>query len=113
MNLRTSAYGSSIQYSAIVYGKGALYYDSLRRAAGDEAFFSALRTYYTDYRGRLAGPRSLLDIISANAPSAEAETLYRRWIEGTYGDQDISGGEIMGIQNMLGEMLKKAGRTSR
>ncbi len=100
-NLPTSAYSNNIQYSAIVYGKGALYYDSLRRAAGDEAFFSALRAYYAKYRGSLAGPRSLLDIISANAPSAGAEALYRHWIEEMHGDQDISGAGIIGIQDIL------------
>ena len=54
-NLPTSAYGSSIQYSGIVYGKAGLYYDALRKAVGDEAFFSALRSYYAKYRGGLAG----------------------------------------------------------
>ena len=112
-NLPTSAYGSSLRYSAIVYGKGALYYDSLRRAAGDEAFFSALRAYYATYRGSLAGPRSLLDIVSAKAPTAGAEALYKRWIEGTYGDQDISGAGIIGIQDILGKILKGASPTNQ
>jgi hypothetical protein len=110
-NLPTSAYGSNLRYSAIVYGKGALYYDSLRRAAGDEVFFSALRAYYAKYRGGLAGPRSLLDIVSAGAPSADAEALYRRWIEEMHGDEDISGAGILGIQDLLGEILKKTTRT--
>ncbi len=107
-NLPTSAYGSSLQYSAIIYGKGALCYERLRRAAGDDAFFSALRAYYAKYRGSLAGPRSLLDIVKEKAPAAGAEALYQHWIEGTYGDQDISGGAITGIQDMLNNLLKNA-----
>jgi hypothetical protein len=109
-NLPTSAYGSNLRYSAIVYGKAALYYDSLRRTAGDETFFSALRTYYAKYRGGLAGPRSFLDIVSASAPSAGAEALYRRWIEEAHGDEDVSGGGILAIQDLLGGLLKKADR---
>jgi hypothetical protein len=104
-NLPTSAYGSNIRYSAIVYGKGALYYDSLRRAVGDETFFSALREYYAKYRGSLAGPRSFLDIVTAKAPAAGAEAMYRRWIEETHGDQDISGGKIAGISDILDKIL--------
>ena len=107
-NLPTSAYSSNLQYSAIVYGKGALYYDALRRAAGDEAFFSALRAYYQKYRGHLAGPRSFLDLINTKAPAAGAEALYRHWIEEANGDQDISGPGNIGIPGILGELLKKS-----
>jgi aminopeptidase N len=113
VNLPTSAYGGNLHYSAIVYGKGALYYEALRRAMGTEAFFSALRTYYAKYRGGLAGPRSLLDIAIASAPSAGAEALYRRWIEEIHGDEDIGGGGMPGLQDLLGETLKKATRSKQ
>jgi hypothetical protein len=107
-NLPTSAYRSNVQYSAIVYGKGALYYDSLRRAIEDEAFFSALRTYYNEYRSRQAGPRSLLEIFAKEAPSGGTEALYSRWIEEKHGDQDISKGEIFGISDIFDKLLKNA-----
>ncbi len=105
-NLPTSAYSSSVQYSAVVYGKGALYYDALRRAVGDEVFFSALREYYQKYRGGLAGPRSLINLISAKAPAAGVEALYQHWIEETHGDQDIGGGQLGGLQEVMRELLK-------
>ncbi len=105
-NLPTSAYKNNLQYSAIVYGKGALYYDALRRAVGDEVFFSALRAYYEKYRGHLAGPRSFLELVSAKAPAADAGALYRHWIEETNGDQDISGPGLAGSSGILGEILK-------
>ncbi len=109
-NLPTSAYISSLQYSAAVYGKGALYYDELRRAVGDGVFFAALRQYYSKYHGGLAHARSLGDLISAKAPKMGVEALYRHWIEETHGDQDIAGVGIMGIQEVLRELFERLGK---
>ncbi|MDQ3814528.1 MAG: hypothetical protein M3347_11330 [Armatimonadota bacterium] len=105
VNLKTAAYQNNVQYGAIVYGKGALYYNAVRRAVGDEVFFSSLREYYATYRGRLTGPRDLLEIIKAKAPRANVDALYQRWIEQTHGDEDITGGKAMGIEDLIGGML--------
>ncbi|MBV9863775.1 MAG: hypothetical protein JO316_00345 [Abitibacteriaceae bacterium] len=104
-NLRTSAYKNNIQYGAVVYGKGALYYDALRHAVGDGVFFASLQEYYARYRDRLAGPRSLLTIIERRAPNAHVDALYHRWIEETHGDDDITGGKAMDINDLLGGIL--------
>ena len=109
VNLKTAAYKNNVQYGAVVYGKGALYYDALRRTVGDPVFFAALREYYAKYRGRLAGSRALLEIIQVKAPEANVAALYRRWIEETHGDEDITGGKPMGIEDLLGGMLGGAG----
>lgn len=105
VNLRTSAYAGNIQYGSVVYGKGALYYDALRRAAGDAAFFDALRTYYARYQTRLAGPQDFPAILKAKAPKANVEGLYTRWIEQAHGDEDVTGGKPMGIQDLLGGLM--------
>jgi aminopeptidase N len=104
-NLRTSAYAGNVQYGAVVYGKGALFYDALRRATGDAAFFEALRLYYARYQGKLAAPRDFINILKAKAPKANVEGLYARWIEGAHGDEDIAGGKPMGLNDLLGGML--------
>jgi hypothetical protein len=109
VNLPTSAYAGGLQYSAVVYGKGALYYGALRRAVGDPVFFSSLREYYARYRGKVAGPRAMLEIVQAKAPSAGVEGLYRHWIEETHGDEDITGGPVAGLQDLLNELLRKLG----
>jgi len=103
-NLATSAYRGNLQYGAVVYGKGALFYDALRHAVGDAAFFAALRDYSESYAGKLAGPRSLIDIVAARAPAAKVDALYRRWIEEMHGDEDISGG----APATFDELLRKA-----
>lgn len=107
VNLKTAAYKNNMQYGAVVYGKGALYYDALRGLVGDEVFFAALREYYSQYSGRLAPSRALLDIVKAKAPARaqQVNALFTRWIEGTHGDEDISGGQVAGIQDLLGGLL--------
>ncbi len=104
-NLRTSAYAGNVQYGAVVYGKGALFYDALRRTAGDTAFFDALRTYYARYHNGLAAPRDFINILKTKAPKANADGLYARWIEQAHGDDDISGGKPLGLDSLLGGML--------
>src|SRR5690606_30881133 len=37
-------------YYALVYGKGPLFFDALRRQLGDDTFFAFLRAYYDEYR---------------------------------------------------------------
>jgi hypothetical protein len=105
-NLPTSAYSNNIQYSAVVYGKGALYYDALRRLVGDDAFFAGLRTYYSKYRGGIAGSRSLVTVMTGRMPGAGIEKLYSHWIEEQHGDQDIGVAQIGGVQEILQQLLK-------
>lgn len=104
-NLRTSAYAGNVQYGAVVYGKGALFYDALRQKTGDVAFFDALRAYYARYQNGLAGPRDFIRILKDKAPRANVEGLYARWIEGAHGDEDITGGKPVGLDDLLGGML--------
>jgi hypothetical protein len=108
-NLAAAAYAGNLQYAAVVYGKGALYYDALRRTVGDKIFFESLREYYRRYSGRIAGPRSLLEITEAKAPQAGVEALYRRWIEETHGDEDVGNGNLMGIGDLLQKLLQGLG----
>ena len=112
-NLAAAAYAGNLQYAAVVYGKGALYYDALRRTVGDKIFFESLREYYRRYSGQIAGPRSLLEIVEAKAPQAGVEGLYRRWIEETHGDEDVGGGNLTGIGDLLQQLLQGFGKNSQ
>ncbi len=42
-------FDSSLEYSSIVYSKGAMFVEELRRAMGEEAFIAALREYYQSF----------------------------------------------------------------
>ena len=46
-------------YYPLVYAKGALFFDALRREMGDESFFRGLQSYYEDYKYRVARPEDL------------------------------------------------------
>ncbi|MDF2440069.1 MAG: hypothetical protein JWN98_1053, partial [Abditibacteriota bacterium] len=107
VNLKTAAYSGNVQYGAIVYGKGALFYEALRRTVGDEAFFASLREYYGTYRSRLSDAGSLLQIFQKHAPNRTPaiRALYQRWILEAHGDEDITGGKPMGVEDLLGSML--------
>ena len=93
-NLPTAAYTNNLQYGAVIYGKGALYYEKLRALVGDQAFFGALRQYYANYADKLAGPGDLKALVIQKAPAkrAQIEALYTRWIDEAHGQEDIGGG---------------------
>jgi aminopeptidase N len=112
-NLAASAYAGDLQYAAVVYGKAALYYDALRRTVGDRIFFDSLREYYRRYSGRIAGPRSLLDIVEAKAPQSGVEALYRRWIEEAHGDEDVGMGNFTGLGDILQQLLQGIGNPQK
>ena len=108
---RTSDYTSNLQYGALVYGKGALFYARLRGLMGDAAFFAALGKYFADYNGRLSSGRALIDEFKRAEPgrASEIEALFARWIEGAHGDEDITGGAPPSLAEMLGQAMGGAG----
>ena len=107
-NLPTAAYTNNLQYGAVIYGKGALYYQKLRALVGDEAFFGALREYYAQFGDKLAGPGDLKAIMIGKAPAKRAQinALYTRWIDEAHGQEDIQGGMLGGMD--LGGLLNGA-----
>jgi hypothetical protein len=107
VSLATNGYTSSMQYGAVVYGKGALFYDALRTLVGDEIFLASLRAYFAKYNGKLAPRNALIEIVKSKAPQkkVEIENLFARWIESTHGDEDITGGKVAGVDELLGGIL--------
>lgn len=72
---------SERQYSAIVYAKGGLYFDALRKEIGDTTFFDFLREYSTRHRYGIATPESFLNTLE-DVSGSRHEELYRQWIAG-------------------------------
>lgn len=79
VNLPVSAY-TDANYSAIVYGKGPLFYDAIRTKMGDATFFKFLQTYYGRYRYKIATGDDILktaeDVCGCNLQSE-----YAQWIQ--------------------------------
>ena len=66
-------------YSPVVYAKGALFYDELRRTIGDDAFFKALQYYYASHWFTVASTSELLGAFQT-ATGIQLEDLYQAWL---------------------------------
>ncbi len=110
-NLPSDAYTNNLQYGAVVYGKGALFYDHLRALVGEAAFFGALHDYFARYNGKLAGPGTLRGLVEARSPNQKAQisALYKRWIEEAHGTEDIGAGAAGDLTQMIGNLFGGAG----
>jgi hypothetical protein len=74
-----AAYTSS-QYSAIVYGKAALFFQAVHERMGDAAFNEALRDYVAAHRYGVAEGDDLLQALREQIDPARLETLLTQWI---------------------------------
>lgn len=72
-----SRFESAAVYDALVYRKGAAMLHDLRAHLGNEAFLTALRSYYKSNRFKLAAPEDFL-----SAFDAENAALAKRWLNG-------------------------------
>ncbi len=80
VNQTVGDFASDPQYEGIVYGKGALFYDTLRQALGDRRFNNFLRGYLEDHRYQIVNTDDWLEAIyRLNTP--ELEVLYESWVE--------------------------------
>jgi hypothetical protein len=90
MDLTDSAFTDDDQYTAVVYGKGAMMFDALRYQLGAQGFDKALADYYKRFSFLNATPEDMISAFKSNSPDpAGTEALFARWLHDTYGDQDI------------------------
>jgi aminopeptidase N len=66
-------------YGLIVYGKGALFFEALRREMGDRSFFDFLRAYYERYRYRFATSEGFHETAEATC-ACELDALFDLWV---------------------------------
>lgn len=76
--LPVSAYQEAT-YGAFVYAKAPKFFQAVRDQIGDEAFFKALSSYYTDFKFRIALPSDLVNAFNA-ASGHDITPLYEKWI---------------------------------
>jgi len=77
VNQPASAFGG--EYEVMVYGKAALFFDSVRDHLGDETYHAALREYTRRFQWRIATPEDLLQVFES-VSGQELDGLYQRWI---------------------------------
>jgi hypothetical protein len=94
------AFGSTVAYAGLVYGKAPYFYAAVRRMLGDEAFFEALRTYVKKYAFRVAPSPALVDTLAPGDPRVAA--LAAHWLNETHGDEDLGKPDLA---KMMGSLL--------
>lgn len=74
-------YPSFNAYGAVIYARGALFYQWLRRRMGDERFFAFLRAWYSEHRWTVATPEQWHATLARFAtPEILADTDH--WLSG-------------------------------
>jgi hypothetical protein len=70
---------SIANYETMVYAKGALFFDALRREMGDEVYYRVLREYLDRYRYGIAVPADFM-AVAEEVSGRELGDLYAQWI---------------------------------
>ena len=53
-------YLSDYEYKCLAYDKAVVMFDTLRKSVGDDKFFTGLKKYYKENKGKIATPESLI-----------------------------------------------------
>jgi len=104
----TRAFANQLQYSALVYGKGALYFHALRGAIGHKRLFAGLKDYVGRFAFRQATPADLqASLKRGSGKPAKVASLWKRWLEESHGDQDIG---RFDMNKAMRQLMDKAGQ---
>ncbi|MBW2702298.1 MAG: M1 family metallopeptidase [Deltaproteobacteria bacterium] len=85
----SSEFGSQLEYTALIYGKGAIFYHALRKSIGYKTFLTRLKQYARKYAFRQAEPKDLLNVL-AKSKGKKVRKLWKRWFEEAHADQDVA-----------------------
>lgn len=72
-------FDNQLEYSSIVYSKGAMFIKELRREMGDEAFFKALKEYFTTYKFKNATTEDFYNILQKNT-NKDLKKEFSKWL---------------------------------
>ena len=79
VGLPVGEYENEFEYAVIVYLKGALFFETLRRELGPEAFEEFLRAYYQDHLYGFALPEDFQATAEATC-SCDLDSLFDLWV---------------------------------
>ena len=80
IGLPVSAY-TDRQYAEIVYSKGPLFFDAVRKQIGDDKFNLFLQTYYSRFKYNIARPEDMLQLLK-EIGGPEIQPFYDQWVLG-------------------------------
>jgi hypothetical protein len=86
-----SAFSNQMQYTAIVYSKGAMFFAALEKKMGEAAFVKSLQYYYEHYAFRASTPGEFIYGFERSSGNPDVlASLYQRWINERHGGEDIA-----------------------
>jgi hypothetical protein len=98
------AFASQLEYAALVYGKGALFFNALRKTFGKKAFLRFLKAYASRLAFRQATPDDLLRVATSLLPKKKVQALYQRWIRENHGDEDIGTVDFSDMDRLIQQL---------
>ena len=87
-------------YGVMIYAKGALGFQAIREAIGDDAFFAALEQYAANHRFEVATPADLLAAFEA-ASGEDLSELWRHWFQAAEGTEDYTPDDLDEVVDLL------------
>jgi len=102
-------FSSQLEYAAMVYGKGAMFFHFLRRALGKRVFVNRLRTYVSGYSFRRAAPADLRRSFMRGKKRARVKKLFERWLKGRHGDEDIGKLNMGDMKKLMAQIQQLQG----
>ncbi len=78
LDLPVSAYDEA-EYSGIIYGRGGLFFDALRRRLGEDAFATFQKTYYHTFAWDIATSQGLQHV-AEKACQCDLSPLFQSWV---------------------------------
>ncbi|SCY61801.1 M1 family metallopeptidase [Alkaliphilus peptidifermentans] len=74
---------SNLEYSSIVYSKGAMFIEEIRNEIGDKAFIEGLREYFETYQFKNATTSDFFTIMQSNTKK-DIKPLFNEWLNITF-----------------------------
>jgi len=78
LDLPVSAYDEE-EYSGIIYGRGGIFFDELRKGMGDEAFAKFQKNYYHTYKWGIATTEGLKKV-AEDACQCDLTPMFAEWV---------------------------------
>jgi aminopeptidase N len=79
IGLPVGEFGDQFEYAVVVYYKGALFFDALRRELGQELFTDFLHAYYEEYRYGFATPQGFQAVAEATC-GCDLDAMFDLWV---------------------------------
>ena len=83
MNLAVNEYQNDYEYSYMVYVKGVIMFDELRKTVGENKLINGLKKYYETNKFKLANKNSFIEAVLKTACHKDLNGFFDGYLNGT------------------------------